>query len=151
MRNDRLLLKPFYLFKNPIVHLNLKCIGKHCLKSISCLCRNPRRQLSDGKPTHVHSTVPIFGILIPCWQAKPMKSYRKMSPQLCWQMFPWCVKIFSWLYGDFGCQLYAAVGFYFGIGVIFSLGLIILDSYVLTFSKKSFLVERTIGIKERNF
>ena len=44
----------------------------------------------------------------------------------------------SWLYGDFGCQLYAAVGFYFGIGVIFSLGLIILDSYVLTFSKSLF-------------
>jgi len=32
-----------------------------------------------------------------------------------------------------GCQLYASVGFYFGIGVIFSLGLIILDAYVLVF------------------
>ena len=40
---------------------------------------------------------------------------------------------FSWLYGDFGCQLYAAIGFFFGIGVIFSFGLIILDGYILTF------------------
>lgn len=38
----------------------------------------------------------------------------------------------SWLYGDFGCQAYAAIGFFFGIGVIFSLGLIILDGYLLT-------------------
>ena len=40
---------------------------------------------------------------------------------------------FSWLYGDFGCQLYAAAGFFLGIGVIFSLGLIILDGYIVIF------------------
>ena len=38
-----------------------------------------------------------------------------------------------WLYGQTGCQLYAAAGFFFGIGVIISLGLIILDGFLIIF------------------
>jgi len=36
----------------------------------------------------------------------------------------------SWLWGELGCQLYAFIGFLFGIGVIFALGLLILDRYM---------------------
>ncbi len=37
---------------------------------------------------------------------------------------------FRWLYGDVGCQLYATLGLFLGIGIIFSLGLLILDRYL---------------------
>ena len=53
--------------------------------------------------------------------------------QLIQDMYWFKNNCFSWLYGDFGCQLYAAAGFFFGIGVIFSLGLIILDGYIVIF------------------
>jgi len=39
-----------------------------------------------------------------------------------------------WLFGDGGCQMYAAVGFAFGIGSVHSFGLIILDLYLMTSS-----------------
>ena len=42
------------------------------------------------------------------------------------QSILWC----SWLYDDFGCRLHGASGFLFGIGVIFSLGLIVFDNYI---------------------
>jgi hypothetical protein len=35
-----------------------------------------------------------------------------------------------WLYGELGCQLYATAGMFLGIGIIFSLGLLILDRYL---------------------
>lgn len=35
-----------------------------------------------------------------------------------------------WLFGDLGCQLYATVGFFLGIGITFSMGLLILDRYL---------------------
>jgi len=38
-----------------------------------------------------------------------------------------------WLYGHTGCQLYAAAGFFFGIGVIISLGLIILEGFLIIY------------------
>ena len=98
------------------------------------------RQFPVGQPPHLNSTVSIFWIFIPGWQVKYQHS---KNPNDSLTFF--VKKTPSWLYGDFGCQLYAAVGFYFGIGVIFSLGLIILDSYVITFSKMRFL--KMINIK----
>ena len=101
------------------------------------------RQFPVGQPPHLNSTVSIFWIFIPGRQVKYYHS-KNLTSQLLSDIF--CKqKTPSWLYGDFGCQLYAAVGFYFGIGVIFSLGLIILDSYVITFSKMRFL--KMINIK----
>ena len=41
--------------------------------------------------------------------------------------------ITRWLYGHTGCQLYAAAGFFFGIGVIISLGLIILEGFLIIY------------------
>ncbi|XP_023328583.1 visual pigment-like receptor peropsin isoform X2 [Eurytemora carolleeae] len=35
----------------------------------------------------------------------------------------------SWVWGDTGCQLYAAAGFFLGIGVIYALGVLIVDRY----------------------
>ena len=43
--------------------------------------------------------------------------------------------ITRWLYGHTGCQLYAAAGFFFGIGVIISLGLIILEGFLIIYGK----------------
>ena len=45
---------------------------------------------------------------------------------------------YRWLFGDFGCQLYAFVGFHIGIGLIFSLGLVIVDGY--QFARGKYLV-----------
>jgi len=39
-----------------------------------------------------------------------------------------------WLFGDAGCQVYAALGFAFGISSVHSFGLIILDLYLMTSS-----------------
>jgi len=39
----------------------------------------------------------------------------------------------SWLYGDQGCQLYGAAGFFFGIGIITALGLIILEGFLIIY------------------
>jgi len=39
-----------------------------------------------------------------------------------------------WLFGEIGCQVYGSVGFVFGIGSVLSLGLVILDLYLLTCS-----------------
>jgi len=36
-----------------------------------------------------------------------------------------------WLYEDAGCQLYGAAGFFLGIGVVFSLGLVILEGFMI--------------------
>ena len=54
----------------------------------------------------------------------------------------------SWLFGEFGCQLYAFVGFYIGIGVIFSLGLVIVDVYLFTRGKLQIYVasDSVLGI-----
>jgi len=41
-----------------------------------------------------------------------------------------------WVFGEFGCQVYSIVGFVFGMASIFGLGLIILDLYLMTYSKK---------------
>ena len=43
------------------------------------------------------------------------------------------ILIKRWLYGHTGCQLYAAAGFFFGIGVIISLGLIILEGFLIIY------------------
>ena len=42
---------------------------------------------------------------------------------------------YSWLYGESGCQLYAAAGFFFGIGVVIGLGLIILEGFLIIYGK----------------
>ena len=49
-----------------------------------------------------------------------------------------------WLYGHTGCQLYAAAGFFFGIGVIISLGLIVLEGFTIIFGNT---LISTLGIK----
>ena len=53
---------------------------------------------------------------------------KENSPQLLFQRFS-CA--FRWLFDEIGCQIYASVGFIFGIGVIWSLFLLILDRYLM--------------------
>jgi len=43
----------------------------------------------------------------------------------------------TWLYGDTGCQLYAALGFFFGIGVVIGLGLMILEGFLIVYGLAS--------------
>merc|ERR1711971_325211 len=39
----------------------------------------------------------------------------------------------QWLYGETGCQLYGAAGFFVGIGIIISLGLIIAEGFTIIY------------------
>lgn len=43
--------------------------------------------------------------------------------------------LIRWLYGETGCQLYGAAGFFVGIGIIISLGLIIAEGFSIIYGK----------------
>ena len=69
--------------------------------------------------------------LIDWFFAYPFKSMS--NPSTCIIFIHFSISfIFRWVFGDFGCQLYASVGFIFGLGSIFSFFLMISEFHMLT-------------------
>ena len=87
------------------------------------LIRSSSLQFSVFQPWTVSFTIPLCRLLI---------IRRPVSIQF---EDPTIIQLIStrWLYGETGCQLYGAAGFFIGIGIIISLGLIIAEGFTIIY------------------